>query len=276
MDSRKHRFGFLFEPPAKSTAEAQSLHSLFRHRAKRPRQRVHIAVQLSESMLIFHLVDWLHKDMRSANVLFFTREPDSQKGRGLGQAFISGFEFARRSLFDSTTTGSISLKWAFYTHPDYLGLKKEGYNRSYDIYSLGIILFELPYWKQILACEQEADERQTPNESDQQQVGDAELEDEHEARNHAYGPNGHSRPAKDSLSDIRSIRKRILEGPQQILEHVENVMGLKYRKAVTACIESMTAIGLSEDQNQKDPVAATLMQQEVIRVVIDVYGSIEV
>lgn len=274
IDKSSKRFGFVFEPPptAPHGVPPKSLLSMLGGEPVSLRRRLQVALQLSQCLMLFHAVDWLHKGFRSANILFFT-----ENDRALSQAYITGFEYARRMTSDGTTTGpSADMDWAFYTHPDYLGPKRrEGFKRTYDMYSLGIVLIELACWRPIHSVMGFAETQDVGDvDGEQQAVAGASREaDDVGADDAAKHP---SPLSKDSMSDIGNIRDRLLKGPQSVLEHVEDIMGAKYRAAVEACVEGMEAFGLQEHQNQSDPVIATLLQQEFIRVVIDTLRSIDV
>ena len=98
-------------------------------------------------MLYLHVVDWLHKAIRSDNILFFSH-PNSPE---LSKAYLSGFKCARPDRCEETTTDDGLDSWAeLYLHPDYQGLNsKRSYRKTFNIYSFGLILLEIAHWTKI-------------------------------------------------------------------------------------------------------------------------------
>lgn len=237
LDRPNDRFVFVFEHPSTNTTHdaPRTLLSLLAGDSAGLMKRVQVALQMCECLSLFHTVDWLHKGLRSANILFFAKGEDK-----LAQVYISGFEFSRPVTSATTTGPPHDLEWAPYIHPEYLDLSENGgFKRTYDIYSLGIILIELAYWKPI-----------------------GEIM-------------GLSRAASQiSLHEIIKFRDRIRNDDKAVMSNLEDMMGVRYRKAVSACIEGMAAFELGEEQDQDDPEVARLLQQEFISVVIGHLRSI--
>ena len=249
--SPEKRFGLVFEPPA-GAADQWPLHSLLEWFNKKPAPlsvRMNVAQQLARWLLYLHAVNWLHKGFRSASVLFFP-STDLQISR---KAYISDFEYA-----------------ALYTHPDYLGPKRQlGFRKSYDIYSLGIVLVELAYWQRIdcipgVLLQQSA--RSNEGEDDGQASAGAERGDPS-----AIQPSG---VAEYPVEELAKTRSRILGGELGVLEHVLETMGDKYHSATKACLEGMTAFGLSENANQVDPQVGAMLQQAFIEEVVETLDTI--
>ncbi|THY17772.1 hypothetical protein D6D01_07425 [Aureobasidium pullulans] len=193
-----------------------------------------IARQIAESLLYLHAVNWLHKGLRSAGIVF--GQTVSESVGGLGHMFVSGFGFSRPSDHSFTTSGPPhDDKWLLYCHPDYLDQdRKAGYRKSYDIYSLGIILIEVAHWKPI----------------------DQILQPSHSGRYSALG------------EQRQDIRIRILVGGV-VLEQVRQNMGDRYADATRACIEGVTAFGLQSGVDESNPYVAALLQQAFIEAVVD-------
>ncbi|KAL8733074.1 MAG: hypothetical protein Q9181_003712 [Wetmoreana brouardii] len=110
--------------------------------------RVNLAHKIAQSLLYLHCVNWLHKGLRSENVLFF---PTFNGGHNIVSPYLTGFGFSRRARFNEATldvprVGSMEV----YRHPD---IQMNGprlyYRKTFDIYSLGIILIEIAHWRHI-------------------------------------------------------------------------------------------------------------------------------
>ncbi|THX51304.1 hypothetical protein D6D06_07448 [Aureobasidium pullulans] len=232
------RFGVILNPMAEGS---RSLLSLFSAPRIGPLGQYAIARQIAESLLYLHAVNWLHKGLRSAGIVF--GQTASESVGGLGHLFVSGFGFSRPSDHSFTTGGPPhDDKWLLYCHPDYLNQdRKAGYRKSYDIYSLGIILIEVAHWKPI----------------------DQILQPSHSGRDSALG------------EQRQDIRVRILDGGV-ILEQVRQNMGDRYADATRACIEGVTAFGLQSGVDESNPYVAALLQQAFIEAVVDPLKAIVV
>ena len=151
MDYRKHdfRFGLVFEKPeAIGEAEPVSLHHMI---LKTPKpsltDRIALAHKIAVCVLYLHAVNWLHKALRSDSVIFFC----SPEVSDISEPCISGFEYARPNQDWEASIDVIYNEWSeLYVHPDYQGLgPKMTCQKSFDIYSFGIILLEIAYWSKI-------------------------------------------------------------------------------------------------------------------------------
>jgi hypothetical protein len=137
-------FGFLYEKPNDTLLAPTSLLELFSRQDVRPSlgQRIRLAYKLATTIFYLHAVGWMHKSLRSDNVLFFVADGVEIP---CDYPTISGYDFARPA---SGTTQHV------YGHPDHDVYRHPETNRSdyeeaYDIYSLGIVLVEVAYWQSI-------------------------------------------------------------------------------------------------------------------------------
>ncbi|KAM0720814.1 hypothetical protein Q7P37_003099 [Cladosporium fusiforme] len=223
QDHPATRFGLVFEPPSTGKSPNPiSLLSCFAERQVTLRTKVAIAQQLTQWLMYLHVVNWMHKGLRSASVLFF---PEGSDSAYLGKPFVTGFEFSRAAN-QNTTFGPTAddIQRAFYVHPDYLGFKRQfGFLKTYDMYSLGVILIELAYWQPI----SEVYNLTKPATQD-----DSELE-----------------PA---ISDIKKFRLQTLSGENRILHQISMTMGDSYSEATKACLQGMSGLGLQASSGQAD------------------------
>lgn len=155
------RFAFIFQPPSLSnctliTKFPDSLNDLLSDdnpRRYRPSQtsRFLLARRLATSLLHLHSTDWLHKGIRSHNILLFgpgDRSSSLSISKLIEEPFIVGFGFARlSSAYDATEPVDNDPIYAQYRHPDVQGEERESFSKKYDVYSLGLILIEIAYWK---------------------------------------------------------------------------------------------------------------------------------
>lgn len=142
------RYGWLFALPEGSGHETRlkSLYSILGQNQHKPtlNQRVTLAWKLASSVMCLHTADWLHKGIHGDNVLFCFEgdQYDAEK------PMLSGFDYAR-SQSSKTTSRSLEPKWDIYRWP---GIQNEppykaNSRKTYDIYSLGLILLEIAHWK---------------------------------------------------------------------------------------------------------------------------------
>jgi hypothetical protein len=123
------------------------------------RVRFQLAKQISSSLYQLQCSQWLHRNMCSSRVMFFY-EKATRKLR-IDSPFLTGLQYSRpddQSPIDKERRfrsdgfniqgdnwGSLGL----YLHPDFSSPKARRYRRSDDIYSLGVILFEIAFWEPV-------------------------------------------------------------------------------------------------------------------------------
>ncbi|KAM5353430.1 hypothetical protein ACJ41O_000080 [Fusarium nematophilum] len=122
-----------------------------------------LARKLCAAVAQLHTIGWVHKSIRSDNILFFnapasdllsipssssrqaTATPDPDLFQSL---YLSGWEYSRPETgLSSVRSGSEDIEENIYRHPDQWGLPTVRFNRSHDVHSLGVILLEISRWK---------------------------------------------------------------------------------------------------------------------------------
>ena len=145
------RPGLIFENPSHVNRETPPT-SLMDAIRKTPKPslitRVALAQKIAQCLLYLHAVNWLHKGLRSEEILFF---PSSQEELDFVSPYVTGFEHSRRARFKEISTEVPRVgKMEMYRHPDIqvngLGIS---YRKTFDIYSLGIVLVEIGHWRPI-------------------------------------------------------------------------------------------------------------------------------
>ena len=160
----KNRFGFVFDVPeeVKGDTPIITLAGMFRIEACRLASvsfRKDIALTMCNAMLYLHIAGWVHKGIRSGNILFFTSPPESSsdgepaklrqvKPTGPLGPYLMGYNYAR---FDSPSemseVQSASPQDDIYRHPAVLSTGPCTFTREYDVYALGLVLLELGLWR---------------------------------------------------------------------------------------------------------------------------------
>jgi hypothetical protein len=141
------RFGWIFAMPSGSKRTTlKSLHDILDDVRYKPtlRQRVALASKLASSLLYLHTCDWIHKGIHSGNVVF----PFEGDVYDPEEPVISGFDYSR-SQSSRTISSSFEPRWDIYRWP---GIQNEAprpatSRKTYDIYSLGLVLLEIAHWK---------------------------------------------------------------------------------------------------------------------------------
>jgi Prion-inhibition and propagation/Protein kinase domain len=149
-DAPNYRFGLVFRRPigASSAAIPSSLFDLIISNEKPSLSvRVHLAHTLATALQYLHSTDWLHKAIRSQNVVFFTNPGDTD----ISSPYLCGFGLSRPAQNTEMTEQPDSIPlYNLYRHPlahsSIVIDSKSGFKKAFDVYSLGIVLLELALW----------------------------------------------------------------------------------------------------------------------------------
>jgi hypothetical protein len=151
LSRRKHRrFGWIFALPFSQT-NVVSLYTLLNDSDKGPKvckpslnTRILMSKKLAISVLYLHGVNWLHKGIRSSNVLFSY----GQSPPDLENPQLSGFEYSRPDASNQTTEhNEQDLEVDMYRWPTIHGQINQRSRKIHDIYALGLLLLEVFMWK---------------------------------------------------------------------------------------------------------------------------------
>ncbi|KAL2167513.1 hypothetical protein VTG60DRAFT_1165 [Thermothelomyces hinnuleus] len=238
------RLGLVFERPLDEGLHTSlppiSLRELLQtSRKPRVTDRVKLAHAISNCLLYLHAVNWLHKGLRSENIIFF-RTTDGQVD--YSKPYLSGFDFSRPARADEMTEipNPGETEYNLYRHPLAQSTNpedRERFKKSFDIYSLGVLLVEIAHWATV------------------ERVLGIDL-------NAARG-----RP-----SVTLKVRERLLAEDQ--IAELGASMGAVYETATRKCITGGKELGLSEgDDETNDAVAARLsmvLHEEVVKPLGDI------
>lgn len=232
------RFGLIFRKPEGVPPEVApvSLHQLISTMSMPSlTDRVALAHQVAVCVLYLHAVSWLHKAIRSDNILFFPTGSSPE----LTKPYVSGFNYARPDRPEETTTGDELDSWAeLYVHPDYQGLGTKGtYRKTFDIYSFGIVLLEIARWSTI------------------EQIVKI-------------------NPDSAPFAELKSIRSKLLEPNSASLASIKASCGDRYYGAVKSCIEGGAAFGIDDDENKVSAETGVQLQRGFTSLVVDALEQI--
>jgi len=151
----KDNFAFVYEYPVDpyslNEGAQQSLQDFLRDSKARPPSvtaRIKLALEICRTVLTVHTAGWLHKNIRSENVLFFPGPNTSIPSGVLGSPFFTGFTFSRaNSPVEISDQASEDPQLDIYRHPHALGEPSTSYAMYMDLYSLGLVLIEISEWR---------------------------------------------------------------------------------------------------------------------------------
>ena len=157
IDEDKTKYGLLYSLPSPST-NFSLRDVLYQRNFFFLGDYFTIAKILSKALLCLHLAGWLHKGIRSDNILFFANHATEVLPT---HPYIVGFEYSRGNAQNEMTEElADNLEFNLYRHPDCQGVPvtsvenegtahsdvpytKKPYRAEFDIYSLGVILVEM-------------------------------------------------------------------------------------------------------------------------------------
>lgn len=153
---QRNRYGFVFSYPREARIPTYCLKELLDARSSPQdgdklkltlptlEDRYRMAYSLSLSIAILHATEWLHKSVRSHNVLVPVYGCDIAWSR----PYVAGFEYSRPDKTDeSSEKPDESLPFNVYRHPSAQGTPGEKFRKAFDIYSLGVVLLEIGTWR---------------------------------------------------------------------------------------------------------------------------------
>ena len=112
-------------------------------------ERFQLAKALVSTLFEVHNMGWLHKNVQPRNILFWPRKGTKDEF-DISKPYLMGFDIARPNL-----PGEFSEKPParpeddLYRHPRYKGPKPHSFQPSFDMYSLGVVLYEIGVWRRV-------------------------------------------------------------------------------------------------------------------------------
>jgi len=121
-------------------------------------ERLKLAHKLAEAVFFLHAAGFLHKNITSSSVVALRRS-DSPPGEiipDIDDSYLMGFDLIRGTEAITAQEGAVKENeeqrsiWDFdvFQHPDRLrGKSSPRYIKTYDVYSLGVVLLEVGLWE---------------------------------------------------------------------------------------------------------------------------------
>lgn len=241
----KQRFGWMFEMPEPNAATKGivSLFDLMEDSATtRPSLNVRVALasNLACTLFYMHAVDWLHKAIRSDNVVFASNGDQTN----LNKPVLSGFEYSRPDGESNTSERAEPIAVRdLYRWPEIQGLDvtDQRSRKTYDMYALGLVLLEIAYWQplyKILELKRET-------------IG---------------------------FKAAKSVRHDLLNSKTSPLKNLQNLVGDRYYNVVHKCIvaheDDGSAFGVREDEDQTKSTVGLKLHEAFLKEVVEVLQGI--
>lgn len=224
------KYGLVYEKPkevAPQTPYTTLLSELESSRKPSLTQRIALAQQIASSLMYLHSVNWLHKSFRSNNILFFHPDTNADARQSYTSPIVSGFKYSRIDLVDeSTELVPEHSENDIYRHPQTLASVHLRSKKSYDIYSLGLVLIEIAFWQPIKDIIQLSDDE---------------------------------RQAKRA---IRGLRQTLLQ--REFMMNVEGSVGDSYAQAVVACLEGLVSADVDEEDPEVGVLIQNAFSERVV------------
>ena len=110
--------------------------------------RVRLAIHVATAVLYVHSGHLVHKNIKPENIIIFESNNDRKFPGALGRPFLVGFDRSRLESGDTSGDGDTIIGDSLYRHPERWGVHLEHkFTLLHDIYSLGVVLFEIGLWK---------------------------------------------------------------------------------------------------------------------------------
>ncbi|KAK3646864.1 hypothetical protein LTR56_008352 [Elasticomyces elasticus] len=126
-------------------------------------ERFAVARCLTTAVFQMHSVDWLHKSIRSENVLFghenLSEDPAGRRP-SYTSPYLVGFEFSREQSDITSNEQDGMLIRNLYRHPDRQGAPEDGgpeirFGPLHDLYAIGVVMLEIGLWRPAMEFEKD-------------------------------------------------------------------------------------------------------------------------
>ena len=198
--------------------------------------RMRIAVEVAVAVFSVHAAGWVHKDIRSDNVLVNVRnnEHDPKATAAVGTAYLVGFQSVRPRVEGSDQLPELDPAKRMYQHPERRGGRDTHVVRfdiRHDMYSLGAVLVELGYRKTLREIFQIKQSTSEPG------------------------------PGEASTNHSNLVR---------YAHRLTDKMGTKYANAAVVCLTKSTVAGRSSDALREE------FYDGVLRPLREIYEGLQV
>lgn len=172
-DHGARRYGYIFDLPEKFQSailptkpfqgqsslaplpNLRSLRHLFDQSLTVPslNERLSVSATLLETLLNLHTSGWLHKELRSDNIIFIPKAVsvgDDNVDLSTYSTYVAGYVYARADdPGEMTEPLESELEANLYRHPLSFGCSRLSFRKSFDIFSVGCTLLEIGLWSSL-------------------------------------------------------------------------------------------------------------------------------
>ena len=110
-------------------------------------ERFELAKALVSTIFEMHNFGWTHKDIQPKNILFWPK-PGTKGEWDTTKPYLVGFDVSESDQIGESAEDTLS-KDNLYRHPALRGSKSTTFQPSFDMFSLGVILFEIGMWRSV-------------------------------------------------------------------------------------------------------------------------------
>ncbi|MCJ1351736.1 MAG: hypothetical protein MMC33_001720 [Icmadophila ericetorum] len=218
VEPLQHRYALRFQYPDEKT-NPHTLHHLLVHESNKSpgirhskSDRINLAHKLASAVLYLHSCNFVHKNIRPANVLIFdpilladTDQKTITYPYAVGEPYLVGFDNVRKADAYSSMIRVEEWKKNIYLHPDRHRMEKsDEFTMCHDTYSLGVVLLEISVWSS--------------------------FTDSHGIGRHLW------EKGKEKLLAPELLQKKYLEFARS---QIPRNMGNKYLDVVVSCLEGL-------------------------------------
>ena len=116
--------------------------------------RLTIARVLCQNILNLHASGWVHKNIRSSNIILVPASPKNvlEDSRSLPHRYVQylkGFEFSRPQLERSSGRANFDPSTNLYRHPERQNVPDTRFMKEHDLYAVGVVLLEIGLWETV-------------------------------------------------------------------------------------------------------------------------------
>lgn len=124
-------------------------------------KRLRLSKQLAEAVFFLHTAGFLHKNITSTSIAALHRPSDRPFPASMGEPYLMGLDMVRSTdgvtvfegAFDPSGTSHETIgmrNLRVFQHPDrHRGKDTKRYIKTYDVYSLGVVLLQIGLWEPI-------------------------------------------------------------------------------------------------------------------------------
>ena len=145
-------YAFRLPPDVESGQSPVTLHHLLCN-VKRPDDipdlgaRLQLAKALVLAVFEIHSLGWMHRNIQPKSILFWSK-PSSKVKMDISKPYLIGFDISRPNQLEESLGKPLSQsRDDIYLHPLYKGATQHSFQPSFDLYSLGIVLYEIGLWR---------------------------------------------------------------------------------------------------------------------------------